>query len=124
MGSAPDKPGEADKTADGMSVQFHYIKSNHFRVAHGDGAVGGVTPSGLIHACFYSERPAIPTVVTQSVSPAGELGGEISRSGRDGIVRELEVDVLMSLQVARSFRQWLDTQIAQLESLISDSKKS
>ncbi len=106
-------------TADAESPQeitFHYIKSNHYRVVHADGAWGGITPRGLIQINFYSERQAI---ARQTVHPLqGEtLGEEIRerRQSRNGPVREIEVGAIMDLSSARSLRKWLDEKIGELE---------
>jgi hypothetical protein len=106
----------ADETTDETPkrVVFHYIKSTQFRVIHGDGVIGGITPSGLIHFAVYNERPAIPQMVVQRVE-AGRLGEEEQKVGREGIVRELEADVIVSLQLAKGIRDWLSRQIADLE---------
>ena len=74
-------------------VPFHYIKSNFFRVFHTDGAVGNVTPSGLIFIGFYSERGAIPQIMVHDITEAGQVGAERQdeRVGKKGVVREVEI---------------------------------
>jgi hypothetical protein len=93
-------------------VAFHYVKSNGFRTVHGDGMIGSVTPRGLIHFAIYTERPAIPQVVVHELDTQGKVGAIVgSPMGRDGIVRELEVDIVLDLQTAKSFREWLDLRL-------------
>jgi hypothetical protein len=103
-------------------VRFHYIKSNAYRVVHADGIIGGPTPSGLIHASFFSERLPIPTVVDQAVTDIGGgrgvLGNEIAREGKNGLVREVEVGVAMTLDMAKRLHTWLGKNIEQLEAAI------
>lgn len=98
-------------------VAFDYIKSTLFRVAHVDGVIGSGTPSGLLHIACYSERPAIPRRMVFEVTSDGRMGDEIPtmKETRDSIVRELEVDLLMSVQVASSLRDWLGLQIENIE---------
>ena len=103
------------------SVQFHYIKSNSFRVVHTDGFIGSLTPSGYIHMASYSERPAIPQLITQRLSESG-LGETESTTGRDGIVREIDIDLVMSLDVARSMRDWINERIDELERALGGAK--
>jgi hypothetical protein len=100
-------------------LAFDYIKSNFFRVAHVDGAVGSATPSGLIHLACYSERPAIPRRMVFEVSAEGVLGQEVAslKDTRDSIVRELEIDLLMSVEVASGLRDWLTTQLEHVEEM-------
>jgi len=99
-------------------IRFHYIKGQFFRVAHADGVIGGITPQGLIHAAFYSERPAIPQTTEHELSPGG-LGAQLSQEGKEGLVRELDVDIIMTRAVAASFKDWLERQIAELDKVVA-----
>jgi len=66
---------------------------------------------------IYNERPAIPREMVHEINPDGALG-EVIRGetvSRNGIVREMEVDVLMSAESARSIIGWLEDQIKHLE---------
>jgi hypothetical protein len=94
------------------TIKFHYVKSNYFRVIHGDGLFGGFTPSGDIFFSVYSERAPLPDVTVQAIEH-GNLGKEIiaQRVSSDGIVRELEVGVSMNAKVARSLIVWLEERV-------------
>jgi len=92
------------------AVKFHLIKGNFFRVIHVDGAIGGITPSREIFVSLFSERGAIPQLIEQSVNADGSLGEEIKRSGREGIVREIEVGVMLNAQTAKRIAEWLAKQ--------------
>jgi len=121
-----DKTGSpGERSAGGGSapvkkVRFHYIKSNHFRVIHVDGAHGGITPTGMIQVAFHNDRSPIPQQVVSTVHENGTLGREIAeeRVSRDGVVREVEVEAIMSLDTARALRKWLDEKIQSLEDLL------
>jgi hypothetical protein len=93
-------------------VTFHYIKSNYFRVIHADGAMGGLTPRGELFFSIFNERSPLPDVTVQAVEK-GQLGKEIieQRKVSDGIVRELEVGILMDSNVAKSLVSWLNERI-------------
>ncbi|MGB0036504.1 MAG: hypothetical protein WBP79_13625 [Candidatus Acidiferrales bacterium] len=106
------------------SITFHYIKSNFFRVVHADGAMGGFTPRGQIFFSLYSERAPLPDVTVQNVENNGQLGNEIieQRKGSEGILRELEVGVVMDVQVAQSLVVWLQERIKIAEQMRSDSR--
>jgi hypothetical protein len=108
------------ETQDGQSKQtvtFHYLKSPDFRTIHADGIIGGITPQGILHGSLWAQRAPIPREVTMVVEPDGKLGQEVARVGRDGVVRELQVDVMFNLAAALEIRDWLDKQIEQLEKL-------
>jgi len=99
------------------SITFHYLKNPQFRVVHVDGGLGGITPRGLIHFAVYSERPAIPQTQTQAISPEGTLGEPMTAETKEGIVRELDVDLVMTKQTAVEIRDWLDRRIEELTEL-------
>lgn len=92
---------------------------------HVDGMLGGPTPQGQINVAVFAERLPIPT--SQVFGFDGErLGAELpgTRTGRDGIVRELGACLVMNLQVARSFHAWLGEQIGLLDKLTAEAGKS
>ena len=98
-------------------IKFHYIKSTHFRTVHADGAIGNLTPTNLIHMAIYNERPPIPREMVHKLNPDGTLGEVIHSETqlRDGLVREMEVDILMSVENAKSMKVWLEEKIQQAE---------
>jgi len=88
-------------------VKIHYIKSNLFRVVHSEGAIGGITPNREIFVSLFNERGALPKVIEFAISPEGNLGQEIGREGKEGVVREMEIGVLMSADAAKNLAQFL-----------------
>jgi hypothetical protein len=99
-------------------VVFQYIKDPLFRSAHADGFVGGLTPNGQIHLAFFSERSLLPKKHVYRVNPDGSLGSEIpeERALNEPIVRDIQLDVLMSVQAAEALKNWLDQYIKNLKS--------
>jgi hypothetical protein len=114
MSSPPPSTGKP--TPD--KIKFDFIKSNYFRTIHADGVWGGVNGHLDIAMAFYSERPAIPQQITVPVEN-GRLGHELEekRVGRDAVIRDVEIAVTMNIEVARSFRQWLDDQIKAIDEI-------
>ncbi len=102
----------------GNRVAFDYIKSQHFRVVRADGAIGGLTPTGDLHFALYTERHPIPRRIVHEIDKGG-LGAAVPNEtvSRDAIVREMDVDVFVSIGVARSLHQWLGEKIAEWEAL-------
>lgn len=98
-------------------IKFSYLKSPGFRVIHVDGGIGSVTPTGYIHLALYSERLPIPRELVHEVKPDGTLGAEVrdERVAKAGVLRELEVDAIFSLQTAVGLRDWLTEKITELE---------
>lgn len=113
---AEQKKGNGDSLP---HLTFHYLKSTQYRVIHVDGAIGGPTPSGFIHISMYNERSAIPREQTFPVTKDGVLGDVVQTVSRDGIVREMEVDAIMSLSTAKSLKDWLTRNINKLEKNIT-----
>jgi hypothetical protein len=113
--AAPRSNGDAR-----ARVAFDYIKGQFFRVVHADGVIGSVTPTGHIHMAIFSERPAIPRRLVMGIDKAGQPTEIIPNEtvSRDSIIREIDVDVHMSLLSARSIQQWLDERIKELSTLL------
>jgi hypothetical protein len=97
------------------ALRFHYIKGNFFRVVHADGGIGGLTPNRNIFLSLFSERAAIPRIVEQAVNPDGTPGQERKTVGKEGLVREVEVGVMLSGQAAKGIADWLLKQVEILE---------
>jgi|SRR5271165_5065944 len=93
------------------SIKFHYIKGNFFRVIHVDGAIGGITPTRGIFLSLFSERAALPKVIEQAILPNGTLGAEITREGKEGLVRDMEVGVILTADAARKIAEFLQNQV-------------
>jgi hypothetical protein len=94
-----------------FSIKFHYVKGNFFRVIHVDGAIGGLTPSRDVFVSLFSQRAALPRMIELAVLPTGGLGGETGREGKEGIVREMEVGIVMSANAAHDLAQFLLEQV-------------
>jgi len=116
MAEQGEKSSVAGSTEpDKSKIDFHYEKSNLFRVVHVDGAFGGPTPQGKILVSVYSERLPLPKLITQELKPDGSLGKEVDRISRGGIFREVEVALMMDRNVAESIRNWLGVKIGELD---------
>ncbi len=87
---------------------IEYLKSQHFRVIHVDGGIGGPTPSGHIHFAVFSERPAIPRRLVADVS-GGAIGDPIPEETvvRDGMIREMDIDMVMTISAAEEIGRLL-----------------
>jgi len=95
---------------------FEYIKSSDFRTLHIDGIFGGLAPQGrFIHMAVFAERHPLPQKTFHALK-AGMLGPEdlTKREGRVGIVRELEADLVMDIETARSMHEWLGVKIQEM----------
>lgn len=91
-------------------ITVDYIKSNHFRVIHADGVFGGPTPDLNLEMVFWNSRLPIPQRIVLAVSSDGRVVEE-DRVNRADQIREAEVAVIMNLEQAKSFHQWLGERI-------------
>lgn len=108
------------RDVDDRSITFHFIKSNSFRVMHVSGAYGGITPRAEVHAAIYSERSPIPRQIRQAIAADNQLGEVLEQTQRDGVIREVEADLVMAPDVARSFGQWLIDKADIAEKLVAE----
>ena len=95
-------------------VQFHFQNAEEHRMIFADGAWGGLTPSGNLKMGFYSHFRANPDSVAYDVSQPGKLT-EVERNGAEELIRLIHVDVLMTVEGAKSLRDWLIAKIQEAE---------
>ncbi|HLF94908.1 MAG TPA: hypothetical protein VJB14_15685 [Planctomycetota bacterium] len=106
------------------SIHFDFVKSNLFRVIHADGV--WISPYGEnINVTFFNERIPIPRQTTQELKNDGTLGPEdvAKRLGRDALIREMEVNVVMSLQTAKAVQAFLKSAVDLMETRLGQLKK-
>jgi len=89
------------------SVKFYYEKGKFFKVIHVDGVIGGPTPERAVFVALYNQRSPIPQEIEQALSPDGSLGPELSRKGKDGIFREIEIGIVLTPKAAQEIGQFL-----------------
>lgn len=117
-----------DQTSPGVdfeakTIKFDYIKGNYFRVVHVDGAVGGISPRGDINMGIWNERWPIPKQTTFELAEGGKVQKEIveERISRDALIREVEVELVMSVEVAKTLCKWLNEKIEAATKIIDAS---
>lgn len=93
---------EASKT-----ITIHYVKSSQCRNLVVQGVFGGMNPAnGQFHMATFVERPAIPQEIAYT-----DTGVEVSRSGKDGVVREIDAVLHYDINTALALSQWLNSKI-------------
>ena len=91
-------------------LDFHYLKTPCYRTYHVDGIFGGIAPNGNLYMELFIERFPTPKVVRCKLTPEGP-GEEVSREGKDGVIREVEGGLVMNINTATTLRDWLDGKI-------------
>lgn len=102
---------EESKNKKSPTVTIHNKISNSFRELHVDGAYGGITPKGLCNINFYAERLAIPKASDFNVEDDKLVKISDSADSKNGIIREFETGVYMTLETAKELHKWLGDQI-------------
>lgn len=100
---------------------FNKISSN-FRELHVDGAFGGITPKGQFNINFFAERMAIPKstdfkIVNNKLEKIAD-----SADSKNGIIREFETGVYMSVETAREIHKWLGETLQNLDKTQNENK--
>lgn len=119
-----------DKAAGENEVAFDYVKAPNFRVVWVDGAIGAITPRGLIHCALYAERASIPRRQVFQIETAGDnvskLGSEVieKQIDRGSIVREMSLDLMMTAECAENLARWLLERAEELRKVESESGKA
>jgi hypothetical protein len=102
-----------------QQIEYHYQKTPDYRTVHADGAHGGATARGYLAVTFYNERASIPRKGVRDVSVAenGEpaLSKERVTETLGGIMRQLEVTVMLDINAARELALWLPRKVSELE---------
>lgn len=96
--------------ADETRIPVNYQKSRNFRVVLAEGCFGGISPRGVIRSAFYNERSAIPQDGEITIRD-GQAVTETVTNAREGLVREVEVEVVMDLTTALSYHVWLSEKL-------------
>lgn len=102
-------------------VRVRYARSNFSRVIHVDGAFGGVTNALQIHMAIYNEHRTIADNLLLSEGPAGTVKETAQEEeGQPRFIREIEADLLLTPNAAKSIRDWLTDRLNEFEETIKE----
>ena len=107
-------------------VTATYTKSPLHRVVHGSGVWGGLTPQGEVRLSFYNESLTIPESIVLDVTPTGTTEVKEEREGGETprFTRELEVDVVLGITVARSVHSWLGEKLKEYDLAMEQAQEN
>ena len=106
---------DSNKHVSSETITFHYLKAPDFRTLFAHGASVGGTTRGEVVLTPYIERVPIPTQTVHELSDVteeggvkrGKVGDQVSQVSRDGIIREMDVSVILPLAVAEEIGRLL-----------------
>ena len=100
-----------------------FTKSPLHRVVHGSGVWGGLTPQGELRLSFFNEMQTLPEAAIYDVTPS-ETGpypvteAKEERIGGQDLTREIEVDVVVGINVARSIHRWIGEKLTEYDRIM------
>jgi hypothetical protein len=110
------KPKSA-ATAPGVQMPIHFVKSSQFRVVHASGVWYSGDAQQNLHMTFFNERFPIPKKLVFNLNGQGVIISEdmAQRESKEGIVREMEIDVIFSLPAALEFYKTLGENLKMIQ---------
>ena len=96
-------------------VTYRFTHSIHSRKIPVDGIWGGVTSTGNISVALFTDTLSNPNSVTYAVDEDSQIGAVISMEIENVIEREVQVEFVLNLDVARVVRDWLGDRIEEAE---------
>jgi hypothetical protein len=115
-------PEESKATQGPKQLRICQHKSPLFRVVQAEGVWCSVNALDNFHLTFYSEMQPIATMIEYKLNESGGFEEDISarKFENDAVsVREMEVDVVLSLQAAKIVRGALDYYIKLVDERIA-----
>ena len=110
---------EVDSNTKSLSVR--YRNNAAYRSVHASGAYGGAVPTGEIFLGIFSERTHFPESALVEFDEVTHQAKETVQVEK-GIVREMEVGIIMNLEVAKSIHLWLQEKINFVEGMMASSE--
>ncbi|MCE7072017.1 hypothetical protein LZG74_17000 [Dyadobacter sp. CY327] len=107
-----------------MEIEAHFIKSADFKTVQITGVWGGVMGNGMLNVNLFTERVPIPQKIIFDIDPVTQVAREKHKDGKTGIVREVQMGVLMDYPTAKSFYEFFGNWIKEQELMIHGRKNT
>jgi len=98
-------------------VTFTFRRAELFRTVYLDGVYGGLTGAGLVSMYGWIQRGSLPTAMSFAVGEDGVLGPEVHRETDGSQERQVEVELMLLPNIARSVGEWLIARAEEAEAL-------
>ena len=117
-----DEPADPKKEPENIGI--HYLKSRHYRTINADGAQFGITPRGNVQFTLFTDQAPLPEYVLHEITSEGKLGKLVEEVKKEGMIREVAVNVIMDLNTAVSFLDVFQEILAKAQELRKESSKT
>ncbi|WKK75585.2 hypothetical protein QYS49_29495 [Marivirga salinae] len=105
-------------------AKIKYNKTNTYQANVSTGAFGGISSTGNICMNFYLERVPLPDNIELTLDESGKPLKEDIENGNFISVRDVQSGVIMDINTAKSFHDWLGKKIDELEKLLNNDTSS
>ncbi|ALA70050.1 hypothetical protein GT50_07420 [Geobacillus stearothermophilus 10] len=102
------------------AVHFKYLFPDDYNPVYVNGAHGGISPQGEIVVNFYFERRPLPYEETYVFEGTGQPARKTDVRPPDheeNVIRYVSTGVVMNLETAKLFHEWLGEHIMMLEQI-------
>lgn len=92
---------------------------------YADGIIGGFTITSKLEMNFYTEQSRLPNSVMYELNQDFGFGEEIDRDDlpANSSVRQIHTSLVMDLDKARSFSDWLIRKLDEYQNMTNDQSK-
>jgi len=106
-------------------IRYEYKCADDYNPVYVTGVYGGPNASGDLIANFFLEHPYIAKEELFNLSQDGIIGDQVKdeeQSKTLPVSRSIQVGVIMNIETARVFRDWIDVYIKNSEALKVETK--
>ena len=105
-------------------ITFRYIVPEHIQDSFISGVYGGINPKNMIWANLFTEAQPMPDEETYKIKD-GIFVDQLNpdRVVRGDIVRKVQSSLVMDIETAITFRDWLTLRIAEAQNNIEKIQK-
>lgn len=109
-----EQQGDIDKHT---RVEFRYNEAEDYKVVHGSGAYGGINGQANITFDIYTEYQPPPETEEKRIKGKKlvDVPKEDEEDGKAVVNRTKQIGVVMTLEEAKSFVDWLQGKVNDLE---------
>jgi hypothetical protein len=114
---------KSPENQDGFVIDVNYVPVSDLKTLLISGSLSTATPDRLINLFLYTERRAIPTKTSITVTPEGATESDDEFENGEGLIREITHSLLLDTQAAQALINGLTTTLNSLKKRIKEQDK-